>query len=88
MMQPQRGFSYTTAVSHLESALAKYVYGSFSKLDVTFDSLLNVISEMCRTSMSYKEHRKFYPLTDELLVYLEECSQEKGVNHYASVITA
>jgi hypothetical protein len=33
--------------------------------------------------MSYKEHREFYPLADELLVYLEECIQAKGIEHYA-----
>ena len=43
---------------------------------------------MCRTSMSYKEFDQFHPLADELLVYLEECIQAKGVKHYANVITA
>ena len=38
--------------------------------------------------MSYSEHREFYPVADELLVYLEEHIQEKGANHYASTITA
>jgi len=38
--------------------------------------------------MSYKEYHQFYPLADELLVYLEECIEAKGVEHYAKVITA